>query len=55
VKDPNVVEPPAPEPSLEPRPPGSDSAHAAILHPGQGVVKRAVEFYEAKALDALGS
>jgi len=39
LKDPSVVEPPAPEPSLEPRPPGSDPAPAAILLPGQGVVK----------------
>jgi len=36
VKDPSVVEPPAPEPSLEPKPPGSDPAPAAILLPRQG-------------------
>ena len=35
LKDPSVVEPPAPEPSLELRPPGSDPAPAAILLPGQ--------------------
>jgi len=36
LKDPSVVEPPA----LEPRPPGSDPAPAAlILLQGQGVVK----------------
>jgi hypothetical protein len=39
LKNLRVVEPPAPEPSLEPRTPGSDPAPAAILLPGQGVVK----------------
>src|SRR6266511_1083911 len=39
LKDPSVVEPPGPEPSREPRPPGSDPVPAAILLPGQGVVK----------------
>ena len=39
LKDPSIVEPPPPELSLEPRPPGSDPPPATILHPGQGVVK----------------
>jgi len=36
LKDPSVVESPAPEPSREPTPPGSDPAPAAILLSGQG-------------------
>src|SRR3989304_5269568 len=39
LKDLSVVEPPAPEPSLEPGPPGSDPAPAAPLLPDRGVVK----------------
>lgn len=39
MKDSSVVEPPAPEPSLEPKPPDSDPARAVILRPGQGIVK----------------